>query len=136
MEDRNSMANSIESRVPFLDHILVENVFKIKSSLFMKNGQNKYLLREVFKKYFSDDVIKRKQKSPRPGSNNFLMFNEYFYQLIDLLKSNKGKYSNYFDSRQVLETFINDKENNISLNADFYFRVFCYLKWSELSNLH
>ena len=79
----------------------------------MKNGQNKYLLREVFKKYFSDDVIKEKQKSPRPGSNNFLMFNEYFYQLIDLLKSNKGKYSNYFDSRQVLETFINDKKKII-----------------------
>ncbi len=136
MEDRNSMANSIESRVPFLDHILVENVFKIKSFLFMKNGKNKYLLRTIFKKYFSDEVIQREQKSPRPGSNSFLMFNEFFNQFIELLNSNIAKSSNYFDSSLVLKTFIDDKKKNILSNADFYFRVFCYLKWKNLLNLH
>ncbi|MDC1497003.1 asparagine synthase (glutamine-hydrolyzing) [Pelagibacteraceae bacterium] len=136
MEDRNSMANSIESRVPFLDHILVENVFKIKSSLFMKNGKNKYLLREIFKKYFSDEVVQREQKSPRPGSNYFLMFNEFFNQFTEMLGSNDAKSSNFFNSNLILKTFINDKKNNISSNTDFYFRVFCYLKWKNLLNSH
>ena len=136
MEDRNSMANSIESRVPFLDHILVENAFKIKSSLFMKNGKNKYLLRKIFKKYFSDEVIQREQKSPRPGSNYFLMFNEFFNQFIELLNTSEAKSSNYFDSTLVFKTFLNDKKNNISFNTNFYFRVFCYLKWRNLLNSH
>ena len=35
---------------------------------------------KIFKKYFSDEVIQREQKSPRPGSNYFLMFNEFFNQ--------------------------------------------------------
>ena len=136
MEDRNSMANSIESRVPFLDHILVENAFKIKSSLFMKNGKNKYLLRKIFKKYFSDEVIQREQKSPRPGSNYFLMFNEFFNQFVELLNTSEAKSSNYFDSTLVFKTFLNDKKNNISSNTNFYFRVFCYLKWRNLLNSH
>ena len=110
MEDRNSMANSVESRVPFLDHKLVENVFKIKSALFMKNGKNKYLLRKIFNKYFSNEVAQREQKSPRPGSNDYLMFNKFDDQFIQLLLSSNAKSLIYFDTNLVLEHFINDKK--------------------------
>ncbi len=134
MEDRNSMANSVESRVPFLDHKLVENVFKIKTSLFMKNGKNKYLLRKIFNKYFSNEVAQREQKSPRPGSNDYLMFNEFDEHFIQLLSSSNTKSLIYFDNNLVLENFINDKKKNVLLNADFYFRVFCYMKWRSLLN--
>jgi len=136
MEDRNSMANSIESRVPFLDHKLVENVFKIKTALFMKNGKNKYLLRKIFNKYFSKEVAQREQKSPRPGSNDYLMFNKFDDQFIQLLSSSNAKSLIYFDTNLVLENFINDKKKNLLLNTDFYFRVFCYMKWKNLLNLH
>ena len=129
MEDRNSMAHSIEARVPFLDHVLVENVFKIKNSLFMKNGQNKYLLRNIFKKYFSKEVLLRTKKTPRPGSNNFFIFKILDNEFQDLLNTSEVKSSNLFDHKIIHKSFLNDKKRNDVSNVDFYFRVFCYLKW-------
>jgi asparagine synthase (glutamine-hydrolysing) len=46
-QDRLTMANSIEGRVPFLDHRLVEFVLSLPPSLKMRNGKLKYLLRHV-----------------------------------------------------------------------------------------
>lgn len=45
-EDRNSMAHSLEIRLPFLDHRLVEFLMNISNDLKIKNGWNKYILRK------------------------------------------------------------------------------------------
>ncbi len=45
-EDRNSMAFSVESRVPFLDHRLVEFIFSLPSRLKIRNGYTKRVLRD------------------------------------------------------------------------------------------
>jgi asparagine synthase (glutamine-hydrolysing) len=50
-QDRLTMANSIEGRVPFLDHRLVEFALSLPPSLKMKNGRLKYLLRHVAANY-------------------------------------------------------------------------------------
>lgn len=50
--DKSTMANSIEIRVPFLDNNLVEFALSIPSSLKVKNGVKKYLLKKAF-----DDII-------------------------------------------------------------------------------
>lgn len=44
-EDRNSMAHSLEIRVPFLDHRLVDFVVGLPAEIKVKNGWTKYLLR-------------------------------------------------------------------------------------------
>ena len=60
--DRVSMAHSIESRTPFLDHNLVDYVFEIEPSLKYNQGKPKALLKEVAKKYLSDEILGRKKK--------------------------------------------------------------------------
>ena len=45
-EDRNSMANSIEARVPFLDHRFVEASISLSLESKIKNGWSKYPLRK------------------------------------------------------------------------------------------
>lgn len=45
MTDRFSMAHSLEARVPFLDHVLVETVFRIPSSMRTQAGDLKYLFK-------------------------------------------------------------------------------------------
>lgn len=61
-EDRNSMANSIESRVPFLDHRLVEKSMQIPVSLKIRKGVQKYILREAMRNIVPELILKRKDK--------------------------------------------------------------------------
>ncbi len=61
-EDRNSMAFSIESRVPFLDHRLVEYGFSLPIKWRLKNGETKYILREAMQDVLPDAIYKRKDK--------------------------------------------------------------------------
>ncbi len=46
-EDRNSMLFSIESRLPFLDHRLVEYIVSLPSDYKIENGYTKYILRQA-----------------------------------------------------------------------------------------
>jgi asparagine synthase (glutamine-hydrolysing) len=48
--DRASMANSLEVRVPLLDHKVVEFAFSLPLDLKLRKGRGKYLLRQVMKK--------------------------------------------------------------------------------------
>jgi len=49
--DRAAMASSLETRVPFLDHKLIEFVWKIPHSLKYRNGQGKWILKEILNQY-------------------------------------------------------------------------------------
>jgi asparagine synthase (glutamine-hydrolysing) len=61
-EDRNSMAFSIESRVPFLDHRLVAYGFSLPVKWRLKNGETKYILREAMQDVLPEAIYKRKDK--------------------------------------------------------------------------
>ena len=79
--DKMSMANSIETRNPFLDFRLVDTVFSIESSL--KTGDtNKYLLKKIAKKYIPDEIIHRSKKGFNSPFNEWL-FEEYGEKLLD-----------------------------------------------------
>lgn len=57
--DRASMASSLETRAPFLDHKLIEYVWKIPHSLKFRNGQGKQILRNVLNKYVPKELTER-----------------------------------------------------------------------------
>ncbi len=61
-EDRNSMAHSIESRVPFLDHRLVERSFYIPDHLKLHRGETKYILRQSMRGLVPDLILNRTDK--------------------------------------------------------------------------
>ena len=60
--DRASMASSLESRMPFLDHELIEYVWKIPHSLKYKNGQGKWILKKILNNYVPKDLTERPKK--------------------------------------------------------------------------
>ncbi len=60
--DKITMANSIESRVPFLDHRLVELAMSIPMDLKLKNGVSKHILKEAVRGIIPDEIIDRKKQ--------------------------------------------------------------------------
>ena len=57
--DKMSMAVSLETREPMLDHKLLEHVATIPSSLKLRNGQTKYLLKQLLKRRLPDSILER-----------------------------------------------------------------------------
>lgn len=63
--DKVGMAHGIETRVPFLDHRLVEYAMTIPQSLKIKNGVPKYILKKAVEGLLPNDIIYR----PKQGFN-------------------------------------------------------------------
>ena len=57
--DRAAMGVSLETRVPFLDHRIVEFAWKLPLNYKLHNGQTKWLLRQVLYKYVPQELIER-----------------------------------------------------------------------------
>ncbi|WP_066304501.1 asparagine synthase (glutamine-hydrolyzing) [Bacillus sp. FJAT-29814] len=68
-KDRMSMGASLEVRVPFADHRLVEYAWNIPWDMKMLNGREKGLLRKALEGVLPDDVLYRK-KSPYPKTHH------------------------------------------------------------------
>jgi asparagine synthase (glutamine-hydrolysing) len=61
-EDRNSMAFSIEARLPFLDYRLVQFAFGEASRWRIRQGWTKWILREAMRGIVPDEILWRKDK--------------------------------------------------------------------------
>ncbi len=70
--DRTSMAHSVEARVPFLDHELVEFCARIPPSLKMKGLQEKYVLRQSMAKVLPREILQRKKRGLAAPTSSWL----------------------------------------------------------------
>ncbi len=100
--DRMEMAHSIEGRVPFLDHRVVECVCRAPVSMKIRGMTEKYLLREAAKPVITDTVYRR-QKHPFLAPPVSMLPGERFYQLMqDTLRSSVLGSIPFFDQKKVV----------------------------------
>ena len=59
--DRMSMANSLEARVPFLDHTLVDLAFKIPSKFKIRGLRTKHILKKALRDFLPKKIVRRKK---------------------------------------------------------------------------
>lgn len=57
--DRASMSNSLEVRVPLLDHRIVENSWRIPINFKIKNGEKKFILKDILNNYLPKELYER-----------------------------------------------------------------------------
>ena len=79
--DRMEMAHSVEGRVPFLDHHVVECVSRAPVSLKIRGVTEKYLLREAAKPLITETVYRR-QKHPFLSPPGTTVPTERFHQMM------------------------------------------------------
>jgi asparagine synthase (glutamine-hydrolysing) len=104
-EDRNSTANSLEMRVPFLDYRLVSFCLNLSNDYKIKNGWTKYILRKVMNDLPKAISYRRDKKGFSVPEENFLrneLKNDILsikqYSLLDEVGViNKNQFINYYN---------------------------------------
>ncbi|MCP8968252.1 asparagine synthase (glutamine-hydrolyzing) [Ectobacillus ponti] len=101
-KDRMSMGASLEVRVPFADHRLVEYVWNIPWEMKMHEGREKGLLRKALEDVLPHDILYRK-KSPYPKTHNPHYTKAVTGWLSELLQEKDSMLHVFFDQSQLQE---------------------------------
>lgn len=105
VEDRMSMAHGLESRVPLLDHPIVEFAATVPADVKFKNGSMKHLLKTVFGADLPPQIVARRDKMgfPVPLKEWFDgPLREFIADTFGAMASNPRS---YIDARAVLANF-------------------------------
>jgi asparagine synthase (glutamine-hydrolysing) len=129
-QDQMSMACSIESRVPFLDHTLVEFAASIPDRFKIRGTVQKYVLKKAVSDLLPRSVIhRRKMGFPTPlGQWLFGVHAEPVYQA---LRSREGLLAAYLDMDEV-ETLIDRHRTGIEDATDRIWRLVNLQLWGDL----
>jgi asparagine synthase (glutamine-hydrolysing) len=125
-EDRNSMWFSLEARVPFLDHRLVESTLSLKSSDLIRNGSTKFYLREAMKGVIPEKIRQRKDKIGFATPEAEWFRTDFFKNFILLLlNSDSFKKRGYVDHNKCLDLYKKHLNGKINISGEIW-------KWVNL----
>ncbi len=127
--DRASMKNSIEGRVPFLDHELVELSFQAPSKYKFLFNTQRILMKYDFRRSIPKKLyFKNKNTIADPQTHWFKNnLKDYFYDLV----INNNNSSNLFNKREIekfYNFFCNEKKH---VNSFFILQVFLTELWFQ-----
>jgi len=121
-EDKNSMRNSVETRLPFIDYKVVEAALSFNSTFKINKGWTKYILRKSMNGILPKNVLWRRNKvgfeAPQKTwiNSNTVYINEQISQ-----------------SKILKEIY---KELNIdNFEHKMIWKLFCIAKWEKIYNV-
>ena len=120
--DKMSMLNSLEVRVPLLEHRIQELAARLPDSLKLRQGVSKFILKELLKRWdYPEDFIYRKKKGFAP-STRFWFTSENKKIIIDDILNGRAVKEKIF-SKKYLTKRINKKDYNT------VWRVWIFEQW-------
>ena len=112
--DRMSMAPSLETRVPFLDHKVMEFAATIPTSLKLKGLTTKYVLKKAVADLLPQEILTRGKEGFSIPIKNWIM-QELRPLLLDTLSEKRIKQRGYFQPQYVqhlIQEHLDGKENH------------------------
>jgi asparagine synthase (glutamine-hydrolysing) len=102
--DRAAMAVSLETRIPLLDHRVIEFAFRLPASLKQKDGQGKWLLRQVLYQFVRPALVNRPKRGFAAPIAEWLRgpMREW---AGDLLNETRMRRENFLNTRQVRQNW-------------------------------
>lgn len=126
LEDRVSMALSVESRVPLLDHRIIEFLATVPPEQKIPSLEPKYLLRTAASSLLPAEIWNRRDKFPFPVPGKFWS-SDTVKAIIDPLLTSRDSYSRGIFTRQTLTESSRSKMNGWTwamINVHLWFKIF------------
>jgi asparagine synthase (glutamine-hydrolysing) len=122
--DRASMANSLEIRVPLLDHRVVEFTAGLPEHFKYRNGTGKYLLKKLLARYLPVSLFERPKMGFGVPIDHWLRF-ELKDLLLDYLSAERLRKEGLFNTR-----FVDKKiKEHLSGQVNHQYRLWPLLMW-------
>ncbi len=127
--DRASMYNSLEARVPLLDHDLIEFSWRLSSDLKIKNNILKYILKEVSYRNIDKKILLRPKKGFSVPINNYLRsgLKNWAEDLINSKNLKDNQMLNQSNIKKLWERFLNGDD---ALTSQVWL-ILTYQNWFE-----
>ena len=109
VEDRVSMACSIESRVPLLDRRIVDLISVMPAGMKFRGGELKYLLKRTIKDFMPEEILNRKDKMGFPVPLHKWSKNNAKSFILDVLLSQRSRTRGIINTNYV-EKLINEEK--------------------------
>lgn len=124
LEDRVSMAVSLESRVPLLDYRIVELLATVPPEQKINGMQPKYLLRQSVSSLLPEQVWKRRDKFPFPVPAKFWLSQEMEKMKRDILLSPESLKRGIFKPRALKNACNKINMTWPLFNIELWFNIF------------
>lgn len=111
--DRAAMANSLETRAPFLDRRIIEFGMNLPSNMKIRNGESKWILRRLLERYVPNEMFERPKMGFAVPMGNWLRgpLKDWSFEM---LQKHKHRLEGVIDSRSLdmlWENHQNGKQN-------------------------
>jgi asparagine synthase (glutamine-hydrolysing) len=131
IEDRNSMAHSIEARLPFLDYRLVALAFQLTAEWKMNGPWNKYVLREAMRHRIPELVRTRNKKMGFPIPVKEWLASDLYEPVQDLLSSRTLRERGVYNVSAIRRDVELHREGKLNI-ASHLLKVIQFEIWSKL----
>jgi asparagine synthase (glutamine-hydrolysing) len=105
VEDRMSMAHGLESRVPLLDHPLIEFAATVPADIKFQGGQLKHLLKNAFRDELPSAITNRRDKMGFPVPLKEWFSSELNDFVLETVANMKAKNRDFVNTDAVLRNF-------------------------------
>ena len=128
VEDRVSMAVSLESRVPLLDHEIVDFVASLPARIKLRHGEPKYLFKQAVRDWLPEEILNRKDKMGFPVPLHLWSKGAARDFIADTLLSRTCRDRGLFDQAEVERLMLNESAFGRGLwgllQIELWFQVF------------
>ncbi|MEM4283796.1 MAG: asparagine synthase (glutamine-hydrolyzing) [Candidatus Caldarchaeum sp.] len=129
-EDKNSMAHSVEARLPFLDYRLVEMVSSIPLDQKIRHGWTKYILRQALKDVLPEKIRLRKSKLGFATPEDD-WFKRDLSSVIRQVFESPLFLNHYVHIRKLQDLYTKYQQGRTLYTSEFFFRFFILELWGR-----